>query len=202
MASGAGEGVPAGPRGADHFSDIIVALEACLVGNPVIPRSDDDVIRKSAGGEGQGVIHAVEGFGEVLREESGRGVAVVTDRDCMMGRPSPAFELLAHDVAVGAGGRIVRHVGGSARVSEGVNANPKKEADRETEQDGGDAALFLNQIRVYLIVTPESGMLHALRGHFQSAPAGDRRWSALLPVESRSRPAATSGYARSAGSEP
>ena len=67
---------------------------------------------------------------------------------CLMGGPLPALELLAHDVAVGAGLRIVRHVGGPACVAEGVNADPQQEADRQTEQDGGDTALLLHRVRV------------------------------------------------------
>ena len=61
-------------------------------------------------GEAFAMPDAVLRFGQILRNESVRGVAVVAGGDGMMAAMLPAIELLAHDMAIHAGVGIVAEV--------------------------------------------------------------------------------------------
>src|SRR4030095_13031673 len=80
----------------------------------------------------------------ILADEVCRSVAVVAGRHRAVRRLAPAVELFAHDVAVGAGRRIVRKVGPSLGIRESIDTNPHGNADHHPEQDA------LNRARLHL----------------------------------------------------
>lgn len=55
-----------------------------------------------------------------------RHMAIIAGSDGMMHRGVPTGELLAHDVAVGAGGRVVRKVGSATRIIKGIRTDAGK----------------------------------------------------------------------------
>jgi hypothetical protein len=77
-------------------------------------------------------------FGRILADEVCRGVAVVAGRHRAVGRLEPAVELFAHNVAVGAGRRVIRQIGPAPGVGESVYADADSDTDYHAEQDALD----------------------------------------------------------------
>ena len=100
----------------------------------VIAPRDSQRIGIPAGREVEGMPEAVLCLDDVLRHQSRRCVAVVADRNRPVARPRPRPVVVAHDVAVRAGGGIVRHVRVALRVHERVAADP----DGQANEDGTD----------------------------------------------------------------
>src|SRR5262249_60453624 len=78
----------------------------------------------------------------ILADEVYRGVAVIAGRHRTVRRLEPGIELFAHNVAVGAGRRIVSEVGPTLGISEGIDANPDGNADNNAKQDALNPAKF------------------------------------------------------------
>src|SRR4051812_18078805 len=78
----------------------------------------------------------------ILADEVRRSVAAIAGRHRAVRRLAPAVELFAHDVAVGAGRRIVSEVGPTLGISEGIDANPHGNAENHPEQDALNHARF------------------------------------------------------------
>src|SRR5215471_13069665 len=81
-------------------------------------------------------------LGRVFPYQIRRGVAAVAGRNRAVGRLEPAVELLLHDVAVGAGRRVVSEVGPTLGISEGINADADGNTDNHSKQDALDHARF------------------------------------------------------------
>ena len=73
------------------------------------------------------VVVAVDRLHDVLRDRAGRRVAVVARRDEVVRRRLPAGVVARHDVAVGAGRRVVAEIRRTLRVVEGVGADAERE---------------------------------------------------------------------------
>src|SRR5262245_12549998 len=83
---------------------------------------------------------AIGGLRGILAYEVGRGVAVIAGCHRTVRGLEPAVELFAHDVAVGAGRRIVSEVRPTLGISEGINANPHGNTEHHPEQDAWNCA--------------------------------------------------------------
>src|SRR5262244_664875 len=81
-------------------------------------------------------------LGRVFPYQIRRGVAAVAGRNRAVRRLEPAVELLLHDVAVGAGRRVVSEVGPTLGISEGINADADGNTDNHSKQDALDHARF------------------------------------------------------------
>src|SRR6185503_3398814 len=102
--------LPAGRRRVrrlDGADNLAVAVTAGLLGDHAAVRLDLNVILVAAGGEKKRMPEAVRRLGRILARETGGSVAAIAGRHRAVRRLEPAVELLPHDVAVGAGGRIV-----------------------------------------------------------------------------------------------
>ena len=80
----------------------------------------------------------------VLADEICRRVAAIAGGDRAMGRLEPAVELLAHDMAVGAGRRIIGEVGPTLGIGESINANANGNTDNYSNQNA------LNRAQLHL----------------------------------------------------
>jgi len=74
---------------------------------------------------------AVLRLGEILRNETGRRVAIVARGYRAMTRLGVGIQMIAHDVAIRAGVRIVAQV----RVALGINESECAEAERGADCD-------------------------------------------------------------------
>ena len=146
MADRAGKALLAVTGGADHVGEVIVAFEAGALRHLMIASGDDDFVGKTAGGKCQGMVEPVDRLGQVLGDDAGRSMAVVADGDGAVGRLLPAAILLAHDVAIGTGRRIVGHVGSAPRVAERVDAEAEEQADRKANQQRGEVSLRAHNV--------------------------------------------------------
>lgn len=119
----------------DGGGDAFVTMATGVLGDFVVELCDLDGVGIPAGREVEGMPESVVGLDGVFSENVVRGVAVVTGRGRVMARLQPGIVLRAHDVAVGAGGRIVGEVGVSLGVDEGEEAEAEEEAERDSEQE-------------------------------------------------------------------
>src|SRR5215471_5971468 len=78
---------------------------------------------------------AIGGLRGILADEVCRSVATIAGRHRAVRRLAPAVELFAHDVAVGAGRRIVSEVRPTLGIREGIDTNPHGNTDHHPEQD-------------------------------------------------------------------
>ena len=118
----------------DVMGDGLMAAFAGAFGHATVVALDLDVVGIIAGGEVKRVEETVGGFHGVLAEEVVRRVAIVTGGDGAVTRFHPAVVIIAHDVAVRARAGIVREIGVSLRVDEGVRADADHDPDQYAEQ--------------------------------------------------------------------
>ena len=133
VAADAGHGAVVGQAGIDFVDDVLMTFAAGIFGHAPAALLHLDRIVKVARGEGERMKEAVFGFGEILRNESGRRVAVVAGRDRAMARLHLGVEVIPHDVAVGAGVGIVAEIRVALRVNESEAAEPERGADRDRD---------------------------------------------------------------------
>src|SRR5262245_11150791 len=76
----------------------------------------------------------------ILADKICRRVTAIAARDGAVRRLEPAVELLLHDMAVGAGRRVVSKVGPTLGVGEGINTDANGNADYHSKQDALDHA--------------------------------------------------------------
>ncbi len=131
-----------GVGGVNRRRDLGVAFPACHLGDLLIPRGDTDRIRKAAGREIELVPEPVLRLRQVLRHEPGWRVAIVADGDRAMAGALPGREMIAHDVAVGARRRVIRHV----RPDLGVQKRVAADADDESERYADENSLKSSQV--------------------------------------------------------
>ncbi len=125
---------PGGPLDDRHHRR--VAMAAGGLGHPAVAFGDADVLGEAAGGEGKRMEEAVDAFGEVLGNQSGRGVTVVAHGDGAVATLDPAVELFVHDMAIRAGTRIVGEVRGTPGIEEGEATHAGGQAGNRTGERG------------------------------------------------------------------
>lgn len=84
-----------------------VAVNAVLLGDAGIEAANHDGVRKVAGGEGDAVIPPVYTFDDPFVGKTVRSVTVVTGRHRLVAGVVPAGILVAHDVAIDTGRRVI-----------------------------------------------------------------------------------------------
>src|SRR4029078_521073 len=100
----------------DGRSDVLVTMTACGLDHLVVEVSNTNVVRVEAGREIEGMKKAVRSLNRVLADNVVWRMAIVAGGDGVVARLDPGVILRLHDVAVGAGLRIV----GEIRVAFGV----------------------------------------------------------------------------------
>src|SRR5215470_6716446 len=131
MAAGALEscGLAVNDVAVDGGGDALVAVAAGILGDLVIELRDLDGVGIPAGGEVERVPEAVVRLDGVFSENVVGRMTVVAGGGRVMARLQPGIVLRAHDVAIGAGGRVVGEIG----VSLGVDECKEAEAEEEAE---------------------------------------------------------------------
>src|SRR5262245_46460713 len=78
----------------------------------------------------------------VFADKICRGVAAIAGGNCAVRRLEPAVELFTHDVAVGAGCRVVTEIGPTLGIGKSINADANGNPDNHSKQDTLDHARF------------------------------------------------------------
>jgi hypothetical protein len=128
-------------RGFDGGDDGLMAFAAGVFGDVVISWFDLNWIGKVACGERKRMPETVIGFAGVFQDEIVRRVAIIADGDTVMARFDPGIEMVLHNVAIGARGRIVREVRTALRINERVgpdaDGKPHDSPCNDHSGDGG-----------------------------------------------------------------
>jgi len=115
----------------DGRSDVLVTMTACGLDDLVVEVSNTNVVRVEAGREIEGMKKAVRSLNRVLADNVVWRMAIVAGGDGVVARLDPGVILRLHDVAVGAGLRIV----GEIRVAFGVDKSVKAEPDNQSGEN-------------------------------------------------------------------
>ena len=91
---------------------------------------------------------------QILADQIVRHVAVVAHRESVMARLLPTVVLLAHDVTVDAGGRIVGQIRPAAGLDEGEAADANEHADQRREHNARDGDSFRARGHGRMIASP------------------------------------------------
>lgn len=124
-----------GMAGIDCIGNIPMAIPAAILGDFKIVRFDDDGFAKTAGRERPGMSDTVGKLCKVFAGKMIRGVAVVANRGLAMTGRNPTRELLAHDVAVGAGRGTISQIRSALGVNKGKAGDADRHAYSDTEKD-------------------------------------------------------------------
>lgn len=117
----------------DRFYNFLMTLATRLFSYIAATLSDVDVVWIPTSREVIGMPETVLRFGCIFRDETGRRVTVVADRNSAMARLHPRAVLVLHYVTVETCISIVAHVGVSTRVDKSVRADPHNEAERNAQ---------------------------------------------------------------------
>src|SRR5262245_57004278 len=124
--------------GADNF---LMTVPTGLLGDLPAVRFDLNIVLVATGGEEERMPEPVGCLRRIFADEVCRRVAAITGRNRAVRRLEPAIELLAHDMTVGAGRRIISKVRPAFGVSKGVEAdadsNTKKDANQNARDETG-----------------------------------------------------------------
>ena len=74
----------------------------------------------------------------IFAEKVVRRVAVITGGDRPMARLDPRIQVFPHDMAVGAGRRVIGQIRPTLGIKKSVAADTKSEAENGAENDGGN----------------------------------------------------------------
>ena len=135
----------------DVLDNLLVAIEAGLLGDLEIALLDANGVLKLSGGEGERVPEPVVGFDPVLAEEVVGGVAIVADGDGAVTGFKPGVVVILHDVAVGAGFWIVGKIRSPLGVNEGERTDSTSDTDRSANNDPFNCARFHPPDKVALV---------------------------------------------------
>jgi hypothetical protein len=113
-----------------------MARPARLLGDLPAVRFDLNIVLVAAGGEEKRMPEAVGRLSCILADEICRRVAVIAGCNRAVRRLEPTVELLAHDVAVGAGRRVIRQIRPAPGVGESICADADSDADNHPEENG------------------------------------------------------------------
>ena len=120
-----------------------MAITAGLLGDLPAVRLDLNIVLVAADGEEKRMPEAVGRLGRILADKVCRSVAAIAGRHRAVRRLEPAVELLLHNVAVGAGRRIVSQIGPTLGIGKSVGADADGDADYHAEQDALDGARLI-----------------------------------------------------------
>ena len=147
-----------------------MAVATGLLGDLPAVRFDLNIVLVAARGEKKRMPEAVGRFRRILADEVCRGVAAVAVGHRPVRRLEPAVELFAHDVAVGAGRRIIGEVGPTLGIGESVYADADSDADNHAEQDA------LNSVTLHLHLSLVRNRLHSLTSRWEKWIVGVRAY--------------------------
>ena len=124
----------------DFTDEIAVAANTICFENTAIVRPQPNGLVKILQRKTLRVPNAVFGFGEILGDEGVVGsMAIVAGGDRVVTGFLPAVEVIAHDVAVGTGFRIVAEIREGLSVVHGVAARAKRNAEERAQREAGGA---------------------------------------------------------------
>jgi hypothetical protein len=115
--------------------DILVTSPARPFRHPPTPGFHLNRLMELTGGKGERVKEAMIGLGKLCWNQPGRSMAVVASRNGAMAGFDPAVQMVLHNVAIGAGIRIVAQIRSSLGINEGVGSD----AEGQSESDRNDA---------------------------------------------------------------
>ena len=136
-----------GPR-IDSGGDVLMTATARVFRNFVIEAGDLNRVGISAAGEIKGVPETVIGFYRVFADDIVRRVAIVAGGDGVMAGLQPGIVLRPHHMAVGAGLGIVREIGITLGIDEGIGAKAEGQAQQggsDDRQCGGRAQVWASE---------------------------------------------------------
>ena len=110
-------------RAFNRLHDFLVTLAAGFFSYLTASGRDVNVVFKPARREIVGMPEAVARFSGVLRNQSGRCMAIITNGNCAMARLQPTAKLVLHDVTVHACLSVISHVRVAAGINEGVRTH-------------------------------------------------------------------------------
>ena len=115
-----------------------VAVETTVLGHAAIERRDLNGFGKISEREGGAVAESIQPFDSVLGYDGIMGrVAIVARRHRLVAAVVPAVILIAHDVTIDAGCRVIGQVGCALGIGEGEKAQADDPAnDRRQHQPG------------------------------------------------------------------
>ena len=124
----------------DRGCDRLMAPATRVLNDLVVKLGDLDRVGISAAGEIKGVPESVIRLHRILPDNVMGSMAVVTGGDGMMARFHPGIVLRLHYVAVCTSSGIIRQIGVSLGVEEGVstkaNGNSEDNSGNKTDCDG------------------------------------------------------------------
>ena len=82
-----------------------------------------------------GVVVTILRFGEILREERVRHMAIVTGSNRVMRSLLPRIELVVHNMTVAASTWIAGEIGGSCRVVKGESPKPQRRSGKKKRKE-------------------------------------------------------------------
>jgi hypothetical protein len=116
--------------------DFLMASAASALGNSAASLLHLNRFVKIACGESIRVPEAVVGLDVIFAEKIVWCVAGITSSDPVMARLDPRIVVFPHDVAVGAGGRVIGQIRPTLGIKESVAADTESEAQNDSENDG------------------------------------------------------------------
>lgn len=121
----------------DAVYDFGVALQAGGLRDVEIALRDIDLIREAAGSKSERMKESVQGLRSIFGEKPRRRMAIVAYGRFAMARLQPTGMLLAHDVAIGASGRVIGQIRGALGIPKGKHTNADQDARDNGEQQWG-----------------------------------------------------------------
>ena len=106
------------PRGIDAAGQVGMAFQTRAIRDSIVASRDLNFIGEPLRGECPGMEKAVQRFGGVLGKEPGRCMAIVANGPFSVAGTQPAGMLIAHYMAIGAGGGVVGEIGAALGIAE------------------------------------------------------------------------------------
>ena len=103
--------------------EVRMAVQARVLRHAPVPRFDLDRFMEILQREGERMKEAVVCLGDPFAERMVREVAIITRGYMFMTARLPRVIVVVHDVAVGAGGRVIRQIRQPATVAEREHAD-------------------------------------------------------------------------------
>src|SRR5688572_28327556 len=118
----------------DCERDLAMTFAAGALGDVVIAGCDPQWVRVPPCGEVKRVPESVLRFCQIFRNQTGRRMTVVADRDGSMARARPRVEMILHDVAIRTRPGIVGEIGIPFCVDEGVGPEADNQSNERRRQ--------------------------------------------------------------------
>jgi len=124
----------------DRIRQLGMAAFARAFRHPMVVTLDPDVVRETTGGEGQRVEESIGRLDRVLAYEVMGCVTVIALGDRVMTTGDPPRVVVLHDVAVGAGFRIIGEIGIALRIYERIKAKTDRQPNDNAENNRAGVA--------------------------------------------------------------